>query len=96
MALAMEPLCHTITTKAHFPKCPELLILSASFWEFTNSHFPYDFPFPQEELSFEKNFWQIPSNSFLYSGCIEELILLYGHELFERKNAHYELYMSKL
>ena len=52
MALAMEPLCHTITTKAHFPKFPKTLIPSASFWESQNSHFQYNFPFPQEELSF--------------------------------------------
>jgi len=49
-----EPLCHTITTKAHFPKCLEPLILSVSFWESANSHFPYNFPFTQEELYFEK------------------------------------------
>jgi len=51
---AMEPLCHTITTKAHFPKCPEPLILSVSFGESANSHFPIDFPFTQEQLSFQK------------------------------------------
>jgi len=50
--VAMEPLCHTITTKAHLPKCSETLILSASFWESVNSHFPNTFPFTQEELSF--------------------------------------------